>query len=231
MTLVFIGNSIIGLCQDSIISKPIYWEFEWDFCFLNNTPDGYKPDWNKSLGGRVDLKYNFKLGNKGLNFATGIGFSMFKIYSNMRFVLQENNTEIQIIPEGIEYYENNLNMNFINIPCVLRYSTIPNKRNLYFSFEGGMNFGFIVASKINYSVKNDKIITTTTIENNTNLKTFQYGIISKLAVRKFKIDNNRRAGLSLFISGEYSLSQIFKINEGPNLGYYNLGFGIGFIFQ
>jgi len=231
LVIVLLGFIYPVYSQNDTISKHLYMEFEFNFDFLNNTPSGYKAQWNKSLGGEFDLRYNIKLGNKGLIFTPGFGLSKLQFYSNLKFDLLNNKTEIQIIPDNQDYYKNGFNFTFVSLPFLLRYVTKPNKNNLYFSFEGGLDIGYIVNSEIDYSIKSNEIITTSSIINNSNINPIQNRIIGRISARRFKIYNNQKVGLSTFLGGEYSLSSIFKQNEGPNLKYYCLGFGVGFIFE
>ncbi len=220
--------SLSVFSQDTIKTSPFYWEFEFNYCNFLNTPHMYSNNFNKSRGAAINLKYGFKI-NNFISIIPGINYTSNIISSNIGFYKNGEITEINILENG--YQDNIFTFNSVNIPIIFQFKTKPQIKNIYLAYEIGIKSGFLIFNKYSLSTKNDNIINTISEINNKNINPSQYSVVNQINLRKCKISNNQKVGLSVFLRYEQSLSKLFKQNEGPNFKYNNLGFGLGFIFE
>jgi len=181
-----------------------------------NVPTGYdflelkypSYSWTLNL-----LETNIPLWKKHINIITGFGFEFnsYRFKNNYK-LLPDSNFISGRYDSTVTFKRNKLEISYFNVPLLLQFDTKPfgeNKRTLHFS--AGVVGGIRLASSTfqKYDIKKAKYENTT--KDDFNLNPFRYSAMARIGY----------GNLDLWAS--YSLSTLFKKNEGPQLYPFNVG--------
>lgn len=227
--ILLLINYTLSFSQDKIKTFSINWEIENNYCNFIKAPTNYSFNLANSFSSATNFKFGVKTG-KVTSIISGISFAMNTISSNLRFDNSNDITEINILQENT-YYENNFSFKSIGLPFLIQFRSSANKKNKFFTFETGYKLNILVSDKYSISTKTGNIITAVNEINNENVNNFQHSILGQINIRKYKICDKNKIGISLFLHYEQSLSNLFSKNTKLNLGYNVFGFGVGLFFE
>ncbi len=101
---------------------------------------------NRGIG--IDYIQEFPLGTSNFSFAAGLGFASHNLYSNHWYEWVENRHLFLEIPDNLDYSNNKISLNYINVPVEFRYRT----RNIArtFRIHAGVKAGLLVNAHSKY---------------------------------------------------------------------------------
>jgi hypothetical protein len=93
---------------------------------------------NRGIG--IHVLQDFPIGTLPVSVAGGVGFSSHNLYSDHRYTYNTGNYDFIAIPEGQDYVNNKLSLNYIDIPVELRirFSAGSKKVRLHAGVKGGL---------------------------------------------------------------------------------------------
>lgn len=121
------------------------------------------------------------------------------------FQFLENTIPLESVDDGTSYKKNKLKTTFLEVPLML--TLIPGK-NKNFNLSAGVFGGILLGSKQKIKTdEGDKI----KIRDDFNLNKFRYGVVGRVGF----------GPIALY--AEYSLTNLFKDGQGPELTPFNIG--------
>lgn len=204
-------------------------DFNMDF------PAGYDfLDLNLGKSTRIDInlfEQNLPISKDNhWGFITGIGFE----YRNYSF---DNNISLVSDEAGIMGYrnegaiteKNKMTVNYINIPIIFEYQTNAYNERNSFHLSVGMVFGLRYASKTKRVFDNKNVDINLLDENDLTVRTVNYDKNkikehNSFHLNPVKADAMLRFGWGWFnFYATYSVTEMFKKNEGPELYPFSVG--------
>jgi hypothetical protein len=157
--------------------------------------------------------YDFPIKKSNFSFAAGIGVSSSNIYlKNQAIVLTDTTEAVRFIPEPLDYKKYKFNTTFIEAPFEFRYFSNSLNRNRGFKAAIGLKVGALVSAhaKSKRGVEGKPIVEK--VSTKRYLENYRYSATLRLGYGNFSI------------FGQYALSNVFKINNGPeNIRPYQIG--------
>lgn len=184
-------------------------------------PDSIDTKWfNRGIN--VYFMYDFKLGKQNIvSFAPGLGFSSHNIYHNT--IIGEvtdslqgtiGHTSMYAIGDSIDYKNNKLNTNYVEVPLELRFKTKPNQYGKSFKVAVGARFGYLFNAHTKY--KGEDL--------SNNGQTVKYKEFLLPNINKLRFGPSLRIGYGNFsIVSYYSLTGVFKSDVAPKLNAFSIG--------
>jgi hypothetical protein len=159
------------------------------------------------------LCYDFPLAKSNFSFAAGAGIAVSNIYfKNQTVTINDTNSQIQFVPEIIDYKKYKLSTAYLEAPFELRFFGNKENRNKGFKASVGLKVGALISShtkgKRTYNSKPiiEKVSTKRYIE------TIRYSATARIGYGNF----------SLY--GQYSIGNLFRVGSGPeNVRPYQIG--------
>lgn len=205
--------------QNNIENKNTYSMPSRDYVMLQLGYEGWagKPDSIKTGGiGRSFngyICYDFPILKSNFSFAAGVGVSVNNIYFKNQIVnFADTSTQVLFQPEPVDYKKYKLTTTYLEAPFEFRYFSNKNNRNEGFKAAIGMKVGTLTGAH----TKGKR-----TLEN----KPYTEKATSKRYFDNMRYAATLRLGYGNFsVYGQYSLSNLFKLNQGPdNIRTYQLG--------
>jgi len=184
-------------------------------------PDSIDTKWY-GRGINLYFMYDFKLGKQNIvSFAPGLGFSSHNVYHNTLIVEQSidslpnfGHTLMLEIPEGIDYRNNKINTNYVEVPVELRFRTKPNQYGKSFKVALGARFGYLFNAHTKY--RGDSF--------DGSGKTIKYKTFLLPNINKLRFGPSIRIGYGNFsIVSYYALTGVFESDVAPKLNAFSIG--------
>ena len=186
-----------------------------------NLPSKYdflKLDYSKSLFFSFSiLNEGFKILENHITLNTGLTFEFnnyafvnnYKLSPDSNFIYATKTT-------NVKYKKDKLVVSYLDIPLILKFETIKDKRNNTYYISAGIIGGLRIDShtKQVFKIGNEK--DKPKIHDDFNLAPFKYSGIIKLGYGDYSI------------YGTYTFSNLFRKNEGPTLNPFSIGFSWDF---
>lgn len=217
-----------AFAQESQDKKPVNKKFTTGITLYNDfwqgDLKGVKPR-AVNQGAEVYFTYNIPVEKSPLTFTVGSGFGSHNFFSNTNLQQDENGIYQYIRIDNVEkdtagnfysYKKSKLSVTYWDFPFEFRYNA---KKGLRLS--AGMKFGFVLSSLTKYKGEDltgsgyDVKIKNKDIK---NLEKWRYGITGTLGYK----------WLELY--GYYSLTKIFKKDQGPELYPISVGINLRPLF-
>jgi hypothetical protein len=175
---------------------------------------GLPDDMSSSVFNRgiaIDYIQEFPISTTNFSFAAGLGFASHNLYSDHWFRRQNNTHEFDPIGD-VDYRNNKLSLNYLNIPLEVRYRTRDLPRNI--RLHAGIKAGVLVNAHTKY-VGHDAGDTSRT----TRIKEGRLDNIET-----FLIGFQARAGYGRFNLHAFApITTVFKGNESADASFLSLG--------
>jgi hypothetical protein len=159
----------------------------------------------------IDYIQEYPISTTNFSLAAGLGFAGHNMYSNHRYLRHNNTHEFQPIGD-VDYRNNKLSLNYLNIPLEIRYRTRDLPRTL--RLHAGIKAGVLVNAHTKY-VGHDPGDTsrTTRIKEGRldNIETFLIGFQARVGYGRFN--------LHAFAP----ITTVFKGNESADASFLSLG--------
>ncbi len=162
-------------------------------------------------GVSIDYIQEFPISTSNFSVAAGLGFASHNLYSDHLYEHDGNNHNFFPIPDAIDYNNNKLSLNYLNVPVEFRYRTRNTPRT--FRIHAGIKGGLLVNAHTKYV--GEELLTgrDTKIKEGKldNIETFLLGFHGRIGYG--------RLNLHTFIS----LTDIFSDNNAANAEFMSLG--------
>lgn len=179
---------------------------------LQNIPDSV------TLGGvgrtaSLYVCYDFPIQKSNFSFAAGVGISSSNFYlKNQQIIINDTTTQIQFVPENIDYKKYKYNLTYVEAPFELRYFENKSNRNEGIKAAIGLKVGTILSAhtKAKYTINNKPVIEK--VNTKRFIETWRYSLTARVGWGNFSI------------YGQYAINNLFKLNTGPvNVKPYQIG--------
>ena len=182
---------------------------------LLDTPDGVNQKvWSRGVN--LGLFYDFAIGESGLSFAAGAGFSSQNYFTNSQVVRSTDSTTGRttsaLVPfdDSFQYDRNKLSTNFVEVPVEFRFRTKKTEKRDQIKFAVGGKVGYLVN------------VHSKTVTSEGKFKSFIFPDI-----RELRYGVSARAGYGrVSLSGFYSLTPLFEDNRGEEYIPISIGISI-----
>jgi hypothetical protein len=167
------------------------------------TFNSYEFNWNI-------LKKSYSLYKDRFGIVTGLGLSFNNYSFEKQVVFQKDSTPIKFTSDTISKLEKNkLAITYLTLPVIFEYQVPLSHSKLYISA------GVIGSLKLGSKIKQ--------IDNNDNKFVYK----NNYNLSKYKLAGTIRIGYKPFyIYSNYSFTQLFKANKGPELYPFSIGIGL-----
>lgn len=201
--------------QKSKGSDKFMYTLTFDNLFHKET-NGFKTRWH-SRGTSLNFMYDIPIKQSSFSFAPGIGFSHSSYYHNAFIVedtLSTNFAPIADFKDDEDYKRHKLTTNYLDIPVELRWYSKANAKDMHWRVALGMKLGM-------------KLTATSKEVRKVN------GYFKKIKTKGYTDVNILRAGPTLRVGygafnlyGFYSLTNLFKKDQGPDMNAFSIGLAI-----
>ncbi len=172
-------------------------------------------------GINVALLQDFPIGYSNFAIAAGLSFSGHNMYSDhwYRYSHEDDNFDFEKIYDDLDYRNNKININYIDIPLEFRYRTRPSREIPHpFRITIGAKFGYMIQAKTKYSgdwyssADNGEMREVKFKEINVgNIESWRYGIMCRIGYGFVNL------------TAYYPLSEIFEGNTVEDMIPVSLG--------
>lgn len=174
-------------------------------------------DYGKSIGFAINvIEKDFHIYKNYVNLVTGFGME-FDMYSlKNQVTLKPTATSMAYTVDSISFDKNRLKDMTLNIPLMLAFSTNNDNHNHSFHIALGVIGGYKISSRTKQAYKIDG---------------YEYTVVKKsdYNLNPFRLKSTVRVGYGDFaLFANYSLTQLFQANKGPEL--YPFEVGCSFLF-
>ena len=178
--------------------------------------NGFKTNW-ASRGVGIYYMYDIPIKNSRVSVAPGIGFSHVSYYHNSFMVEDSSGTyfnPIEDYKDNDDYKKHKLAVNYLDIPVELRFFSKPSKKGNLFKAAIGFRAS-VRLTAVNKETNKD----------NDYYKKFKTKGYKDVSV--FKGGPTLRIGYGGFnIIAFYSVTELFKKNQGPAMTPFSIGISI-----
>ncbi len=221
ISFFILSNSLLADDNDRIKMRPQD-QFIFDAFIDNwlNTPDEIDLKFfNRGIN--VSLFFDYPLGYSNFGIAPGISFSSHNMYSDhyYKYSPEIEGYDFSKIDESLDYRNNKISLNYIDIPLEFRYRT-RRTRDLPHTFRiaVGAKVGYLVQAHTKYSGdiyvdngNNDTRSIKMKEHKLNNIEDWRYGIIARIGYGHFNITTY------------YPLTGVFKDNTGKDMQPFSIG--------
>lgn len=213
------GLSVSAFAQKKILSTSAYAKPSRDNAMIQfgyenwaNTPDSIK------IGGigralNAYITYDFPIQKSNFSFAAGAGVGISNIFlKDQEILLKDTLTQIQFVDETTNYKKYKLTTTYLEAPFEFRYFSDKVDRNKGIKVAVGLKVGTLLSSH-------------TKSKQTLNSKPIVEKVSTKRFIEAYRYSVTGRIGYGNFsLYGSYSLSNVFKANQGPeNIRPFQLG--------
>ncbi len=157
--------------------------------------------------------YDFPITKSNFSFAAGAGIGVSNIYlKDQTILLTDTTSYIQFLPEQVNYKKYKLTTAYLEAPFELRYFSDMTDRNKGIKVAVGLKVGTLLS-------------THTKSKRTANNKPLIEKVNTKRYIESWRYALTARVGYGNFsLYGSYSLSNMFKVNAGPeNVKPFQIG--------
>jgi hypothetical protein len=172
-------------------------------------PQGISTQWLKSRSFEFYFMTDHSFANGHLGIAYGIGISCTNVNSNATPVQTNNATILTAIPDSVQYNQNKLSTNYIEIPLELRFRTSHIHNGNRIKIAVGAKVGYLMQDHIKFETDYLK----EKVYNTPNIDSWRFCATGRIGYGKFSF------------TGFYALNTLFKANSS---GVIPIGIGIAF---
>lgn len=152
------------------------------------------------------------------NISIGVGISNQNVHNNALPYDSLGITYFKPIPGGYEYTKNKFTTSYVDVPIEINIVSKSDKRNRNFKFALGSRFGLLISNYIKYVGEDFRNLSNHEVKFKEyrfdNLNPYRYGLYIRM--------NYGRIGLS----ANYSLSNVFTNEKGPDFIAFSYGVSI-----
>ena len=164
---------------------------------------GRSLEWNLHLlNQRLDLhKKRFVL-----EYGLDLNFNIYSFVNNIS--LKPGEEEVTIIEENLDFKRNKLRTTSLNVPLLLTFVSKKGPNDNVFHFSAGAYGSVLLGAKQKLKIKDGE---KRKVRDDFNLNAFNYGLTARIG------------GGPVTFYAKYSLTSLFKENQGPNLIPFSFG--------
>lgn len=226
-----ISVNAFALCEDSICEKPRdkfkYWEG------IDIGLNGYMTPSNSlsvpSGSSFLELDYarsrsiawnmgqlNIPIAKHYVQLVTGFGLEWNSYAFRNNWSLNPNAANVTATEENIDFSKNKLKTTWVNVPLLLEFNTGKNEDksfHLAVGVTGGYN---LFRNRLKQEFNDEGNSVKRKVKDDFNVNPFRYALTARMGIGHYSIFAN------------YSLSEMFKGNRGPELYPFSAGFTLNF---
>lgn len=168
-----------------------------------NAPDSIKIT---GIGRAINayITYDFPIQKSNFSFAAGAGVGVSNIYlKDQAVLLTDTSSMIQFVDETVNYKKYKLTTAYLEAPLEFRYFSDKVDRNKGIKVAVGLKVGTLLSThtKSKRTLNNKPLIEKTSAKR--FIESYRYSVTGRIGYGNFSI------------YGSYALSNLFKVNQGP----------------
>jgi hypothetical protein len=226
-----ISVNAFALCEDSLCEKPKdkfkYWEG------IDIGLNGYMTPSNSlnvpSGSSFLELDYarsrsiawnmgqlNIPIAKHHVQLVTGFGLEWNSYSFRNNWSLNPDAANVTATEENIDFTKNKLKTTWVNVPLLLEFNTGKNEDksfHLAVGVTGGYN---LFRNRLKQEFNDEGNSVKRKVKDDFNVNPFRYALTARMGIGHYSVFAN------------YSLSEMFKANRGPELYPFSAGFTLNF---